>query len=305
MNDLGQAAVSADKAPRTERGRRTVRKLLEAAAQEFGQRGFHEAAITGITSRAGVVPIAHTQDTVGPHSRTVADAAITLSVIQSRTSDGRDPATGDVPLGWKGRARPTDIPTDYTQFLDADGLRGARLGVTRQGIDNAPAQVVAAFEETLDAMEAAGATLVDLDGAGFTFAPADGEFLVLCYEFRDDLRNYLATRRHVPLAGGTLNDAIAFNNANAEKEMPYFGQEIFELTAAMAQGPDDPQPTTPTVAAIMIEAERGYAVVNVNALDDSARFAGPGTPMVYDAEDEPARRARRRKLWTPAAIVGV
>ena len=54
MNDLGQAAVSADKAPRTERGRRTVRKLLEAAAQEFGQRGFHEAAITGITSRAGV-----------------------------------------------------------------------------------------------------------------------------------------------------------------------------------------------------------------------------------------------------------
>lgn len=196
----------------------------------------------GLTSRAGVVPIAHTQDTVGPHSRTVADAAITLSVIQSRTSDGRDPATGDVPLGWKGRARPTDIPTDYTQFLDADGLRGARLGVTRQGIDNAPAQVVAAFEETLDAMEAAGATLVDLDGAGFTFAPADGEFLVLCYEFRDDLRNYLATRRHVPLAGGTLNDAIAFNNANAEKEMPYFGQEIFELTAAMAQGPDDPQP---------------------------------------------------------------
>ena len=54
MNDLGQAAVSADKAPRTERGRRTVRKLLEAAAQEFGQRGFHDAAITGITQRAGV-----------------------------------------------------------------------------------------------------------------------------------------------------------------------------------------------------------------------------------------------------------
>ena len=57
------------------------------------------------------------------------------------------------------------------------------------------------------------------------------------------------------------------------------------------------------VAAIMIEAERGYAVLNVNAFDDAARFAGPGTPMVYDSEDEPARRARRRKLWTPAAIV--
>jgi amidase len=196
----------------------------------------------GLTSRAGVVPISHTQDTVGPHARTVADAAIALSVIQSRTSDGRDPATGGVPLGWQGRARPTNIPTDYTQFLNPDGLRGARLGVTRQGIDNAPAQVVAAFEETLDAMTAAGATLIDLDAAGFTFAPADGEFLVLCYEFRDDLRSYLATRTRVPLAGGTLNDAIAFNNANADVEMPYFGQEIFELTAAMALGPDAPQP---------------------------------------------------------------
>jgi amidase len=195
----------------------------------------------GLTSRAGVVPISHTQDTVGPHGRTVADAAAALSVIQSRAADGRDPATGGVPLGWTGRARPTNIPTDYTQFLDPDGLRGARIGVTRQGIDNAPAQVVAAFEETLDAMEAAGATLVDLDAAGFTFAPADGEFLVLCYEFRNDLRAYLATRTRVPLAGKTITEAIAFNSANADAEMPFFGQEIFELTAAMATGGDDPQ----------------------------------------------------------------
>jgi amidase len=89
----------------------------------------------GLTSRAGVVPIAHTQDTVGPHGRTVADAAAALSAIQSRTFDGRDPATGGVPLGWKGRARPADLPADYTRFVDADGLRGARLGVTRQGVD--------------------------------------------------------------------------------------------------------------------------------------------------------------------------
>src|SRR5438445_244243 len=69
----------------------------------------------GLTSRAGVVPISHTQDTVGPHGRTVADAAAALSVIQSQAYDGRDPATGSVPLGWKGRARPTNIPADYTQ----------------------------------------------------------------------------------------------------------------------------------------------------------------------------------------------
>jgi amidase len=196
----------------------------------------------GLTSRAGVVPISHTQDTVGPHGRTVADAAVTLGVIQSLTPDDRDPATAGVPLGWTGRARPQNIPKDYTQFLDPNGLRGARIGVTRQGVDNAPVQVVAAFEAALDAIEAAGATLVDLDGAGFEFPPADGEFLVLCFEFRDDLRNYFATRVGVPMAGKTLADAIAFNTANAEREMPFFGQEIFELTNGLALGPNDPQP---------------------------------------------------------------
>src|SRR5258705_9351406 len=84
----------------------------------------------GLTSRAGVVPISHTQDTVGPHGRTVADFAAALGVIQSRTFDGRDPATG-VPLGWRGlRARPTNIPTDYTQFVNAKRLKGARIGIT-------------------------------------------------------------------------------------------------------------------------------------------------------------------------------
>jgi amidase len=196
----------------------------------------------GLTSRAGVVPISHTQDTVGPHGRTVADAAAALSVIQSRTSDGRDPATAGVPLGWTGRARPANIPADYTKFLDKHGLNGARLGVTRQGIDTAPPQVGAAFDEALDAMKAAGATIVDLDAAGFTFAPADGEFLVLCFDFRNDVANYFATRTRVPLAGKTLTDAIAFNNAHAEQEMPFFAQEIFELTVAMAPGANDPQP---------------------------------------------------------------
>jgi amidase len=143
----------------------------------------------GLTSRAGVVPIAHTQDTVGPHGRTVADAAAVLGVIQSRTFDGRDAATGAVPLGWKGRSRPTNIPTDYTKFIDAHGLQGARIGVTRQGIDAAPAPVVDAFDAAIAAIKAAGATVVELDGpngAGFTFPPADGEFLVLLYEFPDD-----------------------------------------------------------------------------------------------------------------------
>lgn len=195
----------------------------------------------GLTSRAGVVPISHTQDTVGPHARSVADAAIALSVIQSRTSDSRDSATGGVPIGWKGRARPANIPTDYTRFLDRNGLRGARLGLTRGGLDSAPPQIIAAFEQVIDELEAAGATVVDLDQAGFVFAPAEGELLVLAYEFRNDLRSYLATRTRVPLAGKTLADAIAFNTANAARELPYFGQEIFELANSMSPGADDPQ----------------------------------------------------------------
>src|SRR5207245_7725738 len=129
--------------------------------------------------------------TGGPHGRTVADAVAALNVIVSRTPDSRAPATSDVPLGWQGtgRTRPA-LPADYSAFLDSNGLRGARLGVTRQGIDNAPPQVVAAFDNAIAQIRAAGATVVDLDGAGFKFAPADGEFLVLLYDFQLDVQTY-------------------------------------------------------------------------------------------------------------------
>src|SRR5438105_4395930 len=151
----------------------------------------------GVTSRAGVVPISHTQDSIGPHGRTVADAAALLSVIQSRTFDGRDPATGGVPLGWQGtgRTRPKNIPMDYTKFLDPNGLKGARVGVTRQGIDSAPPQVVAAFDGAIKAIQDAGATVVELDVTDangnlvFPYASADGEFLVLVYDFKIDVAN--------------------------------------------------------------------------------------------------------------------
>jgi amidase len=206
----------------------------------------------GLTSRAGVVPISHVQDTVGPHGRTVADAAAVLGAIQSRTFDGRDPATGGVPLGWRGRfTRPTNIPTDYTQFLDSNGLRGARLGLTRIGLGGfdpfvpTPQAVVDAFEASFQALTDAGATVIDLDAAGFTFpngGGGPGELLILFFDFRNDVQNYFATRVGVPMAGKTLNDAIAFNNAHADVEMPFFTQDIWDLIATMPTGPDDPQP---------------------------------------------------------------
>jgi amidase len=203
----------------------------------------------GLTSRAGVVPISHTQDTVGPHGRTVADAAATLGVIQSRTFDGRDAATGSVPLGWQGtgKTRPTNIPTDYTQFVDANGLRGATVGITRSGLAGSPQvptpeAVSAEIEVIFDALSAAGAHVVDLDAAGFTFPPADGELLVLEFDFRNDVRAYFATRSGVPVAGGTLQTAIDFNNARAADEMPFFNQDIFDQAESLAPGADDPQP---------------------------------------------------------------
>jgi amidase len=196
----------------------------------------------GVTSRAGVVPISHTQDTVGPHARTVADAAAVLQVIASRTVDPRDPATGGVPLGLQGLGTRPALPPDYTAFVIPNGLNGARIGVTRQGVDDVDTMVGAIFDNAIAAMQRAGAVIVDLDAANFAFPPGNGEFLVLTFEFVTDLRNYFATRVGVPLAGGTLDDLIAFNNANAAKEMPFFNQEIFELAASLEPGADTPQP---------------------------------------------------------------
>ena len=203
----------------------------------------------GLTSRAGVVPISHTQDTVGPHARTVADAAAALSAIQSRTFDGRDAATGGVPLGWRNRfTRPTNIPTDYTKFLDPNGLKGARIGVTRVGLNGfdpfvpTPADVTAAIEAAFQALTDAGATVIDLDAAGFTFTPANGEFGVLLFDFKNDVANYFATRVGVPVAGGTLQTAIDFNNAHADVEMPFFNQDIFDLANSLnTTDPNAPQ----------------------------------------------------------------
>ena len=246
----------------------------------------------GLTSRAGVVPISHTQDTVGPHGRTVADAAAALSVIQSRTFDGRDPATGGVPLGWQGtgKTRPKNIPTDYTKFVNPSGLQGARLGVTRVGLGGfdplvpTPPQVLDAFEAAVDELTAAGAMVIDLDAAGFTFASADGEFLVLLFDFRNDVRAYFGTRVGVPVAGGTLQSAIDFDNADADVEMPFFNQDIFDLANALAPGPDDPQPIFGGLTynqALAIDHNAG-----VNGID--AAISQFNLDAVVSATDNPA-----------------
>jgi len=246
----------------------------------------------GLVSRAGVVPISHTQDTVGPHGRTVADAAAALGVIQSRTFDGRDPATGGVPLGWQGtgRTRP-NIPTDYTQFLNPNGLAGAKLGVTRAGIS--PPLVLDAFNAVVDQLTAAGATVVDLDAAGFTFSPADGEFFVLLFDFKQDVASYFHTRAGVPVAGGTLQTAIDFNNANAAVEMPFFNQDIFDLAETINLDPNfcDPRFTSavlPSTATCMSynDALKIDHLAGVKGID--AAISQFGLDAVVSATDNPA-----------------
>jgi len=195
----------------------------------------------GLVSRAGVVPISHTQDTVGPHTRTVADAAAVLGAIVSRTADPRDPATGTSPLGKSGQARPT-LPVDYTQFVNPDGLRGARIGVAREFEGFSP-KLDAVFEDALSAIQSAGATLVDVTFPHFgDIFSGNPEFVVLLFDFQIDLKNYLATRSGVPLAGGDMAAAIAFDNAHSAQELQFFGQEIFELAATFSTDPNAVQP---------------------------------------------------------------
>jgi amidase len=170
----------------------------------------------GLTSRAGVVPISHDQDVVGPHARTVADAATVLGALVG--VDPRDPAT----TGSAGH-----FFTDYTQFLDPNALKGARLGVPRATFSGFSDKTDAVFEEMLGILKAAGATLIDpadLPSANALFAGTN-ETTVLFYDFPIDMAKYLATR--VGLAVHTLADLIAFNEAHADIELQYFGQETF------------------------------------------------------------------------------
>src|SRR5216683_1826112 len=198
----------------------------------------------GLVSRAGVVPISHTQDTVGPHARTMADAATVLTAIAQRTPDLRDPATSTVPLGQSGtgQKRPT-LPPDYTHFLDANGLKGARIGVGRDFEGFSP-KADAIFESALTSMRNAGATLVDVSFPHISeINSGNAEFTVLLFDFKIDLQKYFATRTGVPVAGGTLTDAINFNIAHANQELKFFGQEIFTLADTFSTDPNAIQPT--------------------------------------------------------------
>ena len=169
----------------------------------------------GLVSRAGIIPVAHSQDTAGPMARTVADAAVLLSAIAA--SDPRDSATAEA----QSRA------TDYTRALDAGALKGARLGVVRSQFTAPRNDLVAAgIEKSLDVLRAQGAILVDLPELPNAGRYGQSELDVLLFELKADMAAYLA--EYAPGAAvKTLADIVAFNERHKDREMPHFGQELF------------------------------------------------------------------------------
>jgi len=176
----------------------------------------------GLISRRGIIPISHTQDSAGPMARTVRDAAIVLGVLAG--VDAEDRAT------LAGRDK---IVPDYTRFLDANGLRGARIGVVRKyfGFSQRVDQLM---EHALDALKQQGATLVDPADIETIGKMGPNERLVLSYELKADLNAYLAGLG--PAAPvHSLSEVIAFNDRHRDQELPYFGQDQF--LKAEEQGP--------------------------------------------------------------------
>jgi amidase len=177
----------------------------------------------GLVSRSGIIPIAHSQDTAGPMARTVEDAATLLSILSG--TDPRDPATAN-------SGRPTS--TSFESSLKADGLRGARIGVARTKLFGYSDVTDRIANAAIERIKTAGAIVVDPADIPNVGTYDDNELEVLLYEFKTDLNAYLsglgpAAKVH------SLADVIAFNEANRDREMPFFGQDL--MLRAQNKGP--------------------------------------------------------------------
>ena len=175
----------------------------------------------GLVSRTGIIPISHTQDTAGPMTRTVTDAALLLGAIAASDSDDRATITGRAKI-------------DYTSALKTDALKGARIGVARKRYFGYSPVTDKLIDAAIAEMKAQGAIIVDPADIPTAAQLDDCEFEILLYEFKADLDKYLSTRGP-SVAVHSLTDLIAFNNREHEREMPYFGQEI--VISAEKKGP--------------------------------------------------------------------
>jgi len=174
----------------------------------------------GLVSRSGIIPISQTCDTAGPMARTVADAAILLGALIGK--DDADFAMKNIPED--------ALHSDYTKFLDKNGLNGAKIGIARSFF-NFHEKVDKIMEEAISKMKASGAIFVELPDYKISDEVNKAQWLVLLYEFKAGVNNYLSTLpADYPIK--SLKDVINFNQANATTAMPFFGQEILEMAEA-------------------------------------------------------------------------
>jgi amidase len=220
----------------------------------------------GLVSRAGIIPIAHSQDTAGPMTRTVTDTAVLLTAIAGR--DPRDPVTERA----EGKVQ------DYAAGLDAGALKGARIGVSRAVHFGYSASADRLAEAAIELMKAHGAVIVDPVAIPNVGRLDPCEMVVLQYEFKADLNAYLAGRPGARVR--TLADLIAFNERERAREMPFFGQDLFQ--AAEKKGPLTSEEYRTNLANCQRWAgpEGIDAAMNANRLDALvAPTMGPAWPI--------------------------
>ncbi|MFZ6708466.1 amidase [Undibacterium sp. TC9W] len=174
----------------------------------------------GLVSRTGIVPLSHSQDTAGPMTLNVRDAAMLLNVMAG--SDAQDPAT---------RAANRHRSKDYTAGLQTSALQGKRLGIVRKLVDGYDTATKMLFDQTLVTLIAQGATVVDQIDLPYLEELDKDELTVLLYEFKADLNAYLA-KTPATVTTRTMADVIAFNKQHADTVMPYFAQELMEQAQA-------------------------------------------------------------------------
>lgn len=240
----------------------------------------------GLWSRSGIIPISHTQDTAGPMCRTVRDAATLLGPLTG--VDPRDEATGRS----EGHAS-----VDYTQFLDEGGLEGARIGIAR-GFDGMHPEILALFDAAVERLAELGAILVD--GIELAQAPGGGgqQTTVLQFEFKENLNAYLSELGpDAPVR--SLADVIAFNEQNADRELPFFGQEL--MIASQARGPlTDPEYRE----ALTIQQYRRDQIDGAVAADRLDAITAPSGMLAWHTDHVMGDRFEGGASWGISAVAG-
>ena len=253
----------------------------------------------GLISRSGIIPISKTQDTAGPMARTVEDAAILLGAMA-----GMDP-NDSVTRESEGR-----FHSDYTQFLKAGGLLGARIGVARQFFRNRSERAVKVVDAAISLLKENGAELIDPVNMPSFGRLGDAEYQVFLFEFKDGIARYLATRGE-NFRFKTLADLIAFNEKHQEVELKFFGQETF--LRAQEKGPlSDPSYLEALEKCRKLSRDEGIdAVMDEHKLDAIvAPSGGPAhrTDLVFGDRDtggssSPAAIAGYPSITVPAGFV--